>query len=187
MILRKVLFFSILILLVSCSATKTTVNENEKNGEGKSIDHLKNGKRNFYKNGRLNSTGKYSRGEKTGKWKYFYPNGKIHQRGQYIKDKQNGIWNYYFDSGEFMGKGELKDDKQTGLWKWYYKNGNLYTERFYDKGKLIRINSCFDKNGKLLDCGKIINGNGMMIFHDIENESDTIQTFNYRNGIIVQP
>ena len=83
-----------------------------------------------------------------------------------------------------MGEGKLIDDKQDGLWKWYQKNGSLYTERLYQNGKLIEIKSCFNKNGEALDCGKIINGNGNLIFHDLENESNPIQNFNYENGMI---
>lgn len=90
-----------------------------------------------------------------------------------MNDKQNRIWTYYYDSGEFMRRGELINDKQNGLWQWYHKNGKLYTERLYNLGKMVEIKSCYDNQGKVLECGKIINGNGTMIFHDVENGTNT--------------
>ena len=182
--MKKIITFLIIFLITSCSSTKTTIIENGKEGKGYLKNNMKQGKWIFFKNGKINSIGNFSKNKKNGKWKYFYSNGKLHQKGRYIDDKQSGIWNYYFDTGEFMGKGELINDKQNGLWKWFHKNGKLYTERFYINGKLMEIKSCYDKKGNVMNCGKIVNGNGTMIFHDIENETDTIQKFEYENGII---
>ena len=47
-----------------------------------------------------------------------------------------------------------------------------------------KIKSCFDKQGQKMNCGKIINGNGTMLFHDLEKETNTIQKINFENGII---
>ncbi|HUH26052.1 MAG TPA: hypothetical protein VLY87_05460 [Flavobacterium sp.] len=182
--MNKILFLSLIFFTISCSSSKKNIYEEGKVGKGHLKNNLKYGKWTYSKDDKLNSIGNYSGNRKNGNWKYYYPNGKLHQKGKYIDDKQNGIWNYYFDSGEFMGSGELLENKQIGLWKWFHKNGSLYTERIYSDGKLIEIKSCFDKNGKILDCGKIINGKGKMIFHDIENESDTIEVFEFENGII---
>src|SRR5690606_1822644 len=82
-----------------------------------------------------------------------------------------------------MGICEIIENKQIGLWKWLHKNGKLYNERIYNDGKLIEIKSCFDKNGKILDCGKIINGNGKMLFHDIENVFSRKDYMNYFKDI----
>ncbi|AZZ59526.1 hypothetical protein AWB57_11135 [Riemerella anatipestifer] len=163
---------------------KTTITENGQQGKGHLKNNMRQGKWTSFKNGNLNSIGNFSQDKKNGKWKYFYSNRKLHQKGKYIDDKQNGIWNYYFDSGEFMGKGQIIDNKQNGLWKWFHKNGKLYTERFYASGRLMKIKSCYDKKGNEMNCGKIIDGSGIMLFHDIENETDTIQKFEFENGII---
>ena len=158
----KQLFFLIILLAFSCSSSKKVINEKNE----------------------ISSKGNFKDNKKTGIWKYFYSNGNLHQKGKYKDDKQNGIWKFYFDSGELMGFGEFSDNNQIGLWKWFHKNGNLYTERLYNYGKLEEIKSCFDKNRIILDCGKVINGNGKMIYHDIENESDSIEIFEFENGII---
>lgn len=180
-LMKRMIMFSILLLTISCSTTKSTVTED---GKGNLKNNLKEGKWTFYSEGKRNSAGHYSKGEKCGRWKYFYPNGKLHQKGRFLGDKQDGIWNYYFDSGEFMGAGKMVNGKQDGLWKWFYKNGNLYTERLYANGKLVEIRTCLDKDKKALDCGKINNGNGILIYHDLENETDTIQKFTFENGVI---
>ncbi|WP_413998885.1 toxin-antitoxin system YwqK family antitoxin [Flavobacterium sp. W1B] len=180
--MKSIFIFSITLILFSCG-TKTIVFEDGIKGEGRHRNNQKEGKWVFTKDGKLNSIGKYSNGKQTGKWIHFYANGKIHQKGNFQNDKQNGIWKFYYETGSFMGVGQITNDKQNGLWNWYYKNGRLYTERIHEDGKLIEIKSCFDKNGNLLDCGKLINGNGYLLYHDIDNESDTIQKFEYENGI----
>ena len=182
--MKRVFTLLIIFLFTACATTKATLTENEKEGIGHLKNNMKQGKWKFFIDGSLNSVGNYSQNKKNGNWKYYYVNGKVHQKGKFIDDKQNGIWHYYFDSGKFMGRGQIINDKQNGLWKWYHKNGKLYTERFYDDGKLMEIKSCFDKKGNEINCGKIVNGNGTMIFHDVENETDTIQKFEFENGII---
>lgn len=180
--INKIFYILIISLSFSCSNLQTVITENGKEGKGYLKNNLKTGKWVFYDNGKINSSGKFYKNLKTGTWKYYYPNEKIHQIGNYINDQQNGIWKFYFDNGQLMGFGEFSNNQQIGLWKWYHKNGNLYTERLYNEDKLIEIKSCFDKNGKSLDCGIIINGNGKMLFHDIENESNTIEEFEFYDG-----
>ncbi|MEJ7559304.1 MAG: hypothetical protein WKF66_13420 [Pedobacter sp.] len=182
--MKKILIIPIIVVVLSCTTTKTTLTKNGKEDIGNLIGGLKEGKWKSYEDGRLMSTGKYSKNQQTGYWKYFYSNGSIHRKGNYINDKQNGPWDFFFDNGQRMGKGEIIDDELNGLWKWFYSNGNLYTERFYDHGKILEIKSCFDKNGGQLDCGRLVNGNGIMLFHDVENKTDTIQRFEYEKGML---
>ena len=184
--MKKILVFSLILFIISCSTTKTILDENGKIGKGYLKNNLKQGKWTFYKDGKINSIGNYSKNEMNGNWKFYYSNGKLHQKGVLLNDKQNGIWNYYFDTGEFMGQGELVDDKQVGIWKWYYKNGNLYTERLYENGKLMKIKSCFDKNGQKLNCGEINNGNGYLLGHDLNNGSDEIEKSEFKDGIFIK-
>ena len=173
-------------MIISCSTSKTTINENGREGKGHLKNNLKQGKWIFYKDGKINSIGNYSKNKMDGIWRYYHPNEKLHQKGKFVNDKQNGIWNYYFESGEFMGEGELVNDLQVGIWKWYHKNGKLYTERYYEDGKLMEIKSCFDKNGEKLDCGNLSNGNGYLLGHDLNNETDKIEKSEYKEGIYIK-
>ena len=68
--------------------------------------------------------------------------------------------------------GTLIDSLKEGKWK------------TYDQGKLLDIRSCYDKNGGQLDCGRIKDGNGTVIFHDLENDSDKIERFEFVKGIL---
>jgi antitoxin component YwqK of YwqJK toxin-antitoxin module len=172
--MKNTLIIPILLLIFSCSTPKAVLNTNGIEEIGTLIDLLKEGRWKTYENGKLISVGNYHNNQQTGNWKYFHPNGKIHRIGKFISDKQNGIWNYYFDNGNLLGNGELINQELHGLWRYYYKNGNLYTERFYDHGKLLDIRSCYDKNGGQIDCGRIIDGNGTLILHDVEINTDTV-------------
>ena len=182
--MKKILIVPIILLICSCSTIKTTLTENGKKNIGTLVGGLKQGRWNSYEDGQLISTGNYSDGKQTGYWKYFYPNGRIHRKGKFINDKAHGFWYYYFDNGQLMGKGDIINDEQNKVWKWFYNNGNLYTERLYDHGKLLEIKSCFDNKGGQLDCGSIINGNGIMISHDVESKTDTLQRFEFVNGLL---
>lgn len=184
--MKKILIFAIIFLTTSCTTTKTTLIENGREGKGNLKNNLKQGKWIFYKDGKINSIGNYSKNKMDGIWRYYHPNEKLHQKGKFVNDKQNGIWNYYFESGEFMGEGELVNDLQVGIWKWYHKNGKLYTERYYEDGKLMEIKSCFDKNGEKLDCGNLSNGNGYLLGHDLNNETDKIEKSEYKEGIYIK-
>ena len=68
--------------------------------------------------------------------------------------------------------GTLIDSLKEGKWK------------TYDQGKLLDIRSCYDKNGGQLDCGRIIDGNGTLILHDVELNTDTVQRFGFVKGIL---
>jgi len=182
--MKNILAISLLLILISCSTGKTSIRENNLNGTGRLVNDMKQGKWIFFKNDTIDCIGFYKKNNKNGSWVYFYNNGKIHQQGNYVNDKQNGIWKYYFDSGEFMGKGLLVNNNQEGLWKWYHKNGTLYTERFYKDGKLVNIKSCFDKNGNPQNCGKISNGNGLLIAHDLFDETTAIEEIEFENGLV---
>lgn len=181
--MKIILNLSAFLIIFSCSSSKTTLTEKGLVGNGILVNNLKQGKWTFYKNEKLYSTGKFSKGKKIGYWKDYHPNGKLFQKGKFKNDFQNGIWNYYYESGEFMGKGELIYDKQNGLWKWFHKNGKLYTERLYENGKLMEIKSCFDEDENVLDCGKIFNGNGIMIYHNLENSTKILEKVEYIDGL----
>jgi antitoxin component YwqK of YwqJK toxin-antitoxin module len=183
--MKQLLFIPIILLIFSCSTPRTAVTKIGQEDIGNLIGGLKEGKWKSYEDGQLLSAGNYTKNQQIGYWKHFYPNGKIHRKGKYINDKQSGTWYYYyFDNGELMGKGKIINNEEDGLWKWFYNNGNLYTERFYDNGKLLEIKSCFGKNGGQIDCGRIIYGNGIMILHDLENKTDTIRRFEFEKGLL---
>ena len=185
--MKKILIIPIILVIFSCSATKTTLTKTGKEDIGNLIGGLKEGKWKHYEDGLLTRTGNYINNQQTGRWKYFHPNGKIHRIGKFMNDKANGFWKYYFENGQLSGKGKIINDENDGLWKWFYNNGNLYSEHFYDNGKLLEIKSCFDRNGGQLDCGDIINGNGIIISYDLENKSDTvIQRSEYEKGIFIK-
>lgn len=182
--MNNILTFLLIILLVSCQS-KVTINENNRIKIGYLKDDLKQGKWKIYKNGHLQSVGRFYKDKMVGTWKHYHANGKLHQIGKFENDKQNGNWMFYYDTGEYMGNGNLINDKMDGVWKWYYKNGNLYTERLYDNGKLMSIKSCFDKIGKILNCGELIKGNGYLLGHDIENETDNIVKSEFKDGVFI--
>ena len=180
---KQTIILLISIFLTSCGV-KTQLNENGRITSGKIKHNQKVGKWITNKNGKTFSVGKYKNGKEEGNWKYYYPNGKLHQKGKFINGAGSGIWHYYYSDGNFMGEGEQRSDKQTGLWKWFHKNGQPYTVRLYENGKVLEIKSCFDNDGKNLDCGKLDNGNGYIIMHDLEDYKNPPNKLEVESGDI---
>lgn len=184
--MNKLLFFFSVFTFISCSSNKSKIVENGYEGIGRIKNNYKEG-RWIYKDGtKVTTIGHFSKGIQHGKWKYLNAGGKVHQKGNFIKDKRNGIWKFYYDDGKLMKKCRLIDNRESGHSSWYYRNGKLYTIRIYVDGKLDGIKSCFDKFGEPLDCGKIINGNGFLLHHDIENETNKIDKYEIKEGLFIQ-
>lgn len=59
--------------------------EGKLTGEGKA----------YFKNGQLQSIGKYDNGKMIGNWKQYFDNGKLKIEGSYTEGKQSGSWTYY--------------------------------------------------------------------------------------------
>ncbi|WP_242157370.1 toxin-antitoxin system YwqK family antitoxin [Aestuariivivens sediminis] len=135
----------------------------------------------YFDNGHLEKTGKYTNGlgpvlyidfnefdgkkeyqmvgskystKMIGEWNFFYKNGALKEKGNYIVDNKE--------------KGPL--DKKDGEWVLYHKNSKIHQIQLWDSGRLMDIICCFDSNGKNLDKGSIVNGNGSLKLYDENNK-----------------
>ena len=73
--------------------------------------------------------------------------------------------------------------KYSGLSKQYHNNGQVWTERLYKNGLLISVLSNYDKNGKPLDKGTLVNGNGTLNLYNEEGKLYLIET--YKDGLLI--
>ena len=124
--------------------------------------------------------GAYNDGKESGQWKIFHENGKIRQIGKFNNGKQTGEWKFFHSNGNREGVGTLINGKKTGIWKWYFDNGNIFTERRWDKGKLVEIISCVDGKGNELDKGTYRNGRGTLNIYDVNGT--LTETSYFENG-----
>ena len=134
----------------------------------------------YYETSELKAIGKTKNGVKYGKWKVYHENGKIRQVGEFELGKQNGEWHFFHNNGNKEGIGNLQNGKMVGNWIWYHPNGKIYTERFYESGKLMEIISCFDGYGNKLFKSSLDKGNGSLNNYDVEG--NLLEVHNFENG-----
>jgi len=112
----------------------------------------------------------------------FYKNGNLKELGKYKNGSATGKWKFYHENGNLSGVGKYKNGDHTGEWKFYYDNGQLKNIYLRDNGKLMEFISCFNRNGKPLDKGTLLNGNGTVRFYD--NSGKFLETKTFLNGKI---
>ena len=139
-----------------------------------SLCTIRNGNFTFYHaNGVLESTGKYIRNKKEGKWINFHNNGFIKDSTVYSAGKQigkriswypngyqndsivlnedrSGVHVSWFDNGVPAAAGIYSADmKQHGKWKYFHRNGNISSIEIYDESKLVN-KQYYNENGELM-------------------------------------
>ncbi|CAM3669697.1 hypothetical protein FLGE108171_09700 [Flavobacterium gelidilacus] len=87
------LFFCLFISILAVSQTKG-IEEKE-----------------YYKNGQLQSIGKYIDEIETGEWKYYHENGKLKSIGKYIEGNEAGEWKFYDETGKLVETIKFFDGK----------------------------------------------------------------------------
>jgi hypothetical protein len=65
--------------------------------------------REIFRDGRLSGLGKYSRGKKTGVWKYYFRNGSLEAVGRYSAGRLEGLWKWHRENGKPLQVGRFKD------------------------------------------------------------------------------
>jgi hypothetical protein len=88
----------------------------------------------WYEDGTLRTTGQYSRGVKTGLWKYRDKSGKISNEVNYTKEGYKTI--EYHDNGRKSGEGIFLMSGKIGLWVHWAKNGDEIARCDFKNGLL---------------------------------------------------
>jgi antitoxin component YwqK of YwqJK toxin-antitoxin module len=86
----------------------------------------------YYSDGKVNFSGKFTNGERHGKWESFYPNGKKWSENNYDEGKYHGDYRVWFDNGQLRIQGKYDQGKEIGTWKFWDEKGNLLKEEKKD-------------------------------------------------------
>ncbi len=130
----------------------------EKNGPSKT----------WYASGMLKNEGHFQHDAEEGKWTFWFENGKKQAEGRYRQGRPEGVWKNWYGDEKLASEGQYMAGKETGEWVFNYPNGTLKARELWDKGRLISVKEARSPKGKVLDAGKVINGNGMLKTYDIE-------------------
>ncbi|RRD39465.1 toxin-antitoxin system YwqK family antitoxin [Leptotrichia sp. OH3620_COT-345] len=150
----------------------------------------------YYSNGNLFTTGKYSDGKREGSWKIYSEKGQLWKSYEYKNNELNGQYiSYYTNTGMREIVGNYKNDKPDGIWNEYYANGSRKKSGTYKDGKKIGIFVEWFINGtKKSDVSYIddeINGkmnvyyeNGILFYEaDIKGREGNVKGY-HQNGKI---
>lgn len=181
------------------------------NGEIKSIENFKNGKRDGYHktdySGDLYMEGSYKedikigiwksyfkekktlkylkqyddKGLAKGEWKNYYDTGEIASVDFFIEGRANGKQTEYFKNGNISKIGEKINGKETGLWKYYYDNGNIRCEREFKDGVDDGKYIEYFKNGKIYKIGNKVNYKKSGEWKIYNEQGNLVDTIFYKN------
>lgn len=70
--------------------------------------------------------------------KVYHPNGKLDYVGRFQDGKEQGEWNYYYEDGTRKYTEHWDKGLEDGLQIEYAPDGQIYLEKYYERGQLIR-------------------------------------------------
>ncbi len=85
----------------------------------------------------LSSIRSYKDGYDDGNWTFYYKNGEIETKGKFKMGKRVGEWKYYYENGNLKQVAEYMDGQRSGTWYSLNINGDTLSKKKYLNGKLI--------------------------------------------------
>lgn len=70
--------------------------------------------------------------------KVYHPNGQMDYIGHFLDGKEQGEWNYFYEDGTRKYTEHWDQGLEDGIQLEYGPDGQVYMEKYYEKGKLIR-------------------------------------------------
>jgi len=140
----------------------------------------------IFRYGRIIAEGIFTdAGEKEGHWKEYFPDGKLKATGRYTKDNKNGLWKFYFNSGQLEQVGAYKNGSPDSTWRWYFSNGKLMREEFFYNGLSDGLMTEYNFGGKVITQGDYIEGKreGKWFYDAGDNRDEGEYIEGMRNGM----
>ena len=148
--------------------------------------------------------------KRTGPWKKYYPNQRIKYTGQFENGKEVGVFKFYnskysaypeaikiftknsdsvtvkylYESGESRVIGTFIGKSRVGKWTYFYKKGTIFSEEFYNNGKLEgKVTIYFKSNGKRAEESVYKKGKLHGISKKYSDKEILIEEVMYENGL----
>ena len=136
--MKKVLFISSMLLIISCGSPENCETEII-DGLVYKNDKLYTGKCAFYddNNGGMISSHEFNNGKFHGKWRFYYPSGQLETVGKFDNGLRIGTWNYYHENGKKSQVARYINGKKHGVWEVYDENGDLIVEQDWVEGIVV--------------------------------------------------
>ena len=135
----------------------------------------------FYENGNKKRITNIENEKNNGILEAYYEDGKKKLTANFVNNDLHGAFNSYYKNGQLAVKATFNKDNLSGLYYKFYDNGNPKSEFEYNEiGELIKVVKILDRNGKKLDKGTFLNGNGILYVYDNNGLLD--EKVNFKNG-----
>lgn len=108
---------------------------------------------------------------------YYYENGVLQRTLHVANGKLNGVSIEYYPSGNYMSSAEMIEGKMNGIYRYYYENKQVWVELLYKNGKPWDAIANYTQQGEKRNCGTLKDGNGTVIYYNINGEVDQIKNF----------
>ena len=157
---------------------------------------------------KINQLNEYNK--RTGVWKKYHSNNRIRYIGTFVNGKEVGTFKYYdittskhptiikdfstnSDSakvryynlnGKLRTFGSMFGRKRVGKWTYYFPNGNLFSEEFYENGKLEGELKNYYENGKVLEITQYENGMKNGFSKKFSDQGILIEEVHYLNDVL---
>jgi antitoxin component YwqK of YwqJK toxin-antitoxin module/Tfp pilus assembly protein PilF len=121
-------------------------------------------------------------GELNGAYTSYHANGKVNETGTYLKGKRTGPWKTFYADGKLSVESTFdKEGKLHGAFRDYDVDGVLYNEITYDHDR-VRKTVFFDKQGKPLQQTAVA-GNGDVPVRGLHPDGTPSFNGTYRQGL----
>lgn len=121
-----------------------------KSAEGDYVDGNRSGDWKVYSSngGWLRAKEHYRRGYRNGTRKEYYRNGKLESELDYSMGAKDGYLKSYYTNGNIESEGWYVDDNPEGDWYGYNERGIMTSHRYFMQGGMINYQEYFDAKGK---------------------------------------
>lgn len=107
--------------------------------------------------GKLDETGRYAKGVRTGFWQEWYYKNAKRAEGHYIHNRKDGVWRTFYSNGSVRKEIHLSRGDTAGPVLWYYPSGDLEVSNNCHNSDSNRYVSYF-QNGSIhvqYDCNTV--------------------------------
>ena len=165
-LIRKITFWSIILLFIGCSKPIEVIQEYDDNDnliieyQRRKDDFAKHGwYKRYYPTGELNEEVQYVDNRIEGQRKIYFKNGDIQVIETRVKGKFEGLYQSFYENGKLEQEGHYENNAMNGDWKFYYKKGGLREVVPFENNNENGAFKEYHPNGNLKTEGTYQNGN----------------------------
>lgn len=138
----------------------------------------------YFENGQQELDAFYDYDSPIGRHQAWYSNGQRKWVELYEDGLRAGPDTSFYETGTIEAIAHYHLGIPTGNWAFYHRNGTPWTAREFEEGKLTRVGFIKSKEGRPLEIGTFLEGDGWLYIYN--DEGLQVSKELYRKGILVR-